>query len=323
MNHKGTKTLETERLFLRPFTQGDAEPMFYNWASDPEVTKYLTWPAHTNVEETKKIVTYWAGGNDDPRKYQWAIVPKESGEPVGSISAVRMDERTDSVTVGYCIGSHFWGRGITAEALRAVIAFFFEEVGANCVNACHDPRNPNSGRVMRKSGMTYEGTWRAGGVNNQGICDECWYSIIKDEYQKKKNPDTIWDRLYEAALAVQDGRRISSFIDAGGVAAALFTSAGHIYTGVCVDTCSALGICAERNAIFHMLTMGEHEIEKILAIMPDGRTGAPCGACREFMAQLMPEHYGEIEVMLDYEQKRIVTLGELTPEWWIQGERGC
>ena len=127
----------------------------------------------------------------------------------------------------------------------------------------------------------------------------------------------IWDRLFQAAKAVQNGRRISAYVDAGGVAAAILSASGKIYTGVCVDTCSTLGICAERNAIFHMLTNGEQEIKKVLAIMPDGKTGAPCGACRELMVQLMPETYGSIEIMLDHSRYRVVTLGELTPEWRI------
>ena len=126
-----------------------------------------------------------------------------------------------------------------------------------------------------------------------------------------------WDRLFAAAKAVQNGRKISEYVDAGGVAAAILSASGKIYTGVCVDTCSTLGICAERNAIFNMLTNGEQEIVKVLAIMPDGRTGAPCGACRELMVQLMPETYSRIEIMLDHETGRTVTLGELTPEWWI------
>lgn len=129
--------------------------------------------------------------------------------------------------------------------------------------------------------------------------------------------DSVWNALYEAAKRVQNGRRISDYVEAGGVAAAILSAGGRIYTGVCVDTCSTLGICAERNAIFHMLTEGEHEIKKVLAIMPDGRTGAPCGACRELMVQLMPDKYREVEIMLDLEQGRTITLGELTPEWWI------
>lgn len=127
----------------------------------------------------------------------------------------------------------------------------------------------------------------------------------------------IWAEMYNAAKAVQNGRKVSAYVDAGGVAAAVLSASGKIYTGVCVDTCSTLGICAERNAIFNMLTNGEQEISKVLAIMPDGRTGAPCGACRELMVQLMPERYKDIEIMLDYGAERTIMLGELTPEWWI------
>lgn len=321
VKHQGTKIIETKRLMLRPFREEDAEPMFRHWAADPEVTKFLTWPPHETVEVSKQVIQSWIENYKDLNNYQWAIEWKEIHEPIGSISAVRTDDRTEAATIGYCIGRNWWGRGITAEALQAVMEFFFDEVGMNCINACHDPRNPNSGKVMKKCGMTYEGTWRAGGVNNQGVCDESWYSMLRKEYQEKAQPeapfDEIWDELYKKALAVQGGRKISDYVEAGGVAAAILTKSGNIYTGVCVDTSSTLGICAERNAMFSMLTHGEHEMEKVLAIMPDGRTGAPCGACRELMVQLMPNTYKDIEIMLDYSHKRVITLDKLTPEWWI------
>lgn len=129
--------------------------------------------------------------------------------------------------------------------------------------------------------------------------------------------EKIWREMYQAAKAVQNDRKISDYVEAGGVAAAILSSSGRIYTGVCIDTCSTLGICAERNAIFHMITNGEQEIRKVLAIMEDGKTGAPCGACRELMVQLMPDSYQKIEVMMDLETEQIVPLGELTPKWWI------
>ncbi len=129
--------------------------------------------------------------------------------------------------------------------------------------------------------------------------------------------EKIWTELFDAAKAVINERRISEYVSAGEVGAAVLSKSGRIYTGVCVDTCSTLGICAERNAIFNMITNGEHEIEKVLAVMPDGKTGAPCGACRELMVQLMPDTYRNVEIMLDYEKGKTVTLGELTPEWWI------
>lgn len=129
--------------------------------------------------------------------------------------------------------------------------------------------------------------------------------------------EQVWKEMYQAAKAVQNGRQISDYVEAGGVAAAILSASGKIYVGVCVDTSSTLGICAERNAIFNMLTNGEQEIKKVLAIMPNGKSGAPCGACRELMVQLMPGSYQEIEVLMDYETEEIVTLGELTPRWWI------
>jgi cytidine deaminase len=127
----------------------------------------------------------------------------------------------------------------------------------------------------------------------------------------------IWKKLYDAAIKVQNGRQISKYVEAGGVAAAIMSGSGKIYTGVCVDTCSTLGVCAERNAIFNMITNNDERIEKVLAVMSDGRCGAPCGACRELMVQLMPDTYKDIEIMLDYEKEIIIKLGELTPKWWI------
>lgn len=130
--------------------------------------------------------------------------------------------------------------------------------------------------------------------------------------------DKRWSDLLEAAKSVLNERRISKYVTAGEVSAAILSKSGKIYTGVCIDTCSTLGICAERNAIFNMITNGEQEIDKVLCILPDGSNGAPCGACRELMVQLMPGRYKNIEIMLDYASEHIVTLGELTPAWWIQ-----
>ena len=129
--------------------------------------------------------------------------------------------------------------------------------------------------------------------------------------------EKIWTEMLEAAKAVLNERRISEYVTCGEVAAAILSKSGKIYTGVCIDTCSTLGICAERNAIFNMITNGEQEIDKVICVMSDGANGAPCGACRELMVQLMPETYNDIEIMVDYQAKRIVKLGDITPEWWI------
>ena len=129
--------------------------------------------------------------------------------------------------------------------------------------------------------------------------------------------DPIWDKLYLEAKAVLHPRKVSEWMEAGGVAAAIESVSGKIYTGICVDGACSLGICAERNAIFHMLTCGEDSIRRVIAVNWDGKAMPPCGACRELMVQLMPDDYRTIEIMLDYEAKKVVTLGELTPAWWL------
>lgn len=181
MKHIGTKELNTSRLILRRFTMEDAEPMYRNWASDPEVTRFLTWPTHGSVEISRMVITDWVAGYEKDDFYLWAIVPKELGEPIGSISVVSTNDQVDMVQIGYCIGKNWWHRGFMSEALKAVLDFSFEEVGANRVEAVHDPRNPHSGGVMRKCGMKYEGTLRQYGWNNQGVCDVCWYGILAQE----------------------------------------------------------------------------------------------------------------------------------------------
>lgn len=125
----------------------------------------------------------------------------------------------------------------------------------------------------------------------------------------------MWDQLYQAARRVQNDRRVSPFIDAGGVAAAILTKQDNLYVGVCIDTASTLGMCAERNAIANMITNGESQIEKVVAVMPDGKVGPPCGACREYMMQLDRDS-GNIEILLDLETRKTVRLKELLPDWW-------
>ncbi|MBQ4275376.1 MAG: cytidine deaminase [Lachnospiraceae bacterium] len=129
--------------------------------------------------------------------------------------------------------------------------------------------------------------------------------------------DKTWQEMYDAAKAVLNEKVISDFVTAGGVSAAVLSKSGNIYTGVCIDTASTLGICAERNAIFNMITNGDYEIDRVLCIPPREGKGAPCGACRELMVQLMPGKYKDIDIMIDYKNDRVMKLGELTPEWWI------
>ena len=124
-----------------------------------------------------------------------------------------------------------------------------------------------------------------------------------------------WEKLLRAAKAIHGERKISPFIEAGSVSAALMTDKGSVYTGVCIDTACGMGMCAERNAIANMLTNGESRILKVVAVMPDGSSGTPCGVCREFMMQLGKES-AEIEILLSLEPLKTIKLGEQLPDWW-------
>ncbi len=189
MEHKGTVTLETERLILRRFTYSDAECAFRNWMSSDNVTKFLRWQAHSDISVTRDYISFLLDGYSKTDFYEWAIELKALGEPIGSISTVALNEWADSAEIGYCIGEKWWRQGYTSETLAEVMRFFFEEVGANRVYSEHDVKNPNSGKVMRKCGLKYEGTLRHGDRNNTGLCDTAIYGLIKEEYHKNGNSD--------------------------------------------------------------------------------------------------------------------------------------
>ena len=185
MNNIGTKRIESERLILRQFVLEDDKAMFNNWASDAEVTKYLTWPDHKSLDISKQVLRDWVNNYKNPDFYQWAIIVKDfSIEPIGSISVVHQDEEVGMAHIDYCIGRKFWHEGITSEALKMVINFLFDEVHVNRIESRHDPRNLNSGRVMKKCGMIYEGTLRQSDRNNQGICDASYYAILASDRLK-------------------------------------------------------------------------------------------------------------------------------------------
>ena len=185
MKHIGTKEYVTERLILRPFTEDDAEAVFNNWASDDEVTKYLTWPTHSSVDVSREYVSYCIQQYTKPSRYQWGIELKNTHKLIGNISVVSSIEELECMELGWVIGRAYWGNGYMPEAAAKVIDVLFDEVGANCVYAGHDVNNPKSGRVMQKIGMRFEGVLRQFGKNNQGIVDVARYSIVKSERSGK------------------------------------------------------------------------------------------------------------------------------------------
>lgn len=186
MKHKGTVTLETERLILRRCTMDDADDMFGNWASSEKVTRYLTWPPYKELDEVRAYIQYCLDGYKNDDYYNWVIEYKENGQAIGSVSVIWIREDISCAEVGYCLGDKYWGRGIMPEALSAVIRFLFEEVGLNRIQATHDANNHNSGRVMEKCGMLYEGIMRKADRNNQGVCDSVMRAILREDYDAQR-----------------------------------------------------------------------------------------------------------------------------------------
>ncbi len=185
MNKTGTQRIETDRLILRRFRVEDAEDMYANWASDSEVTRFLTWPVHSSVDVTKKLLSDWITRYEDSGYFNWVMELKETGKIIGNISVVKLNESVESADIGYCMSRVWWGQGLMPEALIAVMNYLFDVVGLNRIAACHDVNNPKSGRVMDKAGMKQEGILRAAGKNNLGICDEVWHAMIRSDRKKE------------------------------------------------------------------------------------------------------------------------------------------
>lgn len=185
MNELYIKTLETERLILRKFAIDDAENMYNNWASDDNVTRYMSWSSHSDISVTKSIIDEWVKSYKKPYSFNWCIELKEINQPIGSIGIINISIDENIGQVGYCISKSYWGKGITAEALRAVLKFAFMEVEFENLTAYHNVENPNSGKVMLKCGLKFEEIKKDGAKNNQGQpIDIKIYSISKDDYLK-------------------------------------------------------------------------------------------------------------------------------------------
>lgn len=183
IRHQGTKSIETLRLILRRFKPEDAEDMFNNWASDPEVCKFLLWGPHRDLDTTRKRIMNWVNNYDMNHSYVWAIELKSKNMAIGSISVEWANDSSRACEVGYCIGKAYWSRGIMTEALRAVMHYLFYEIGYEHIQAKHDVLNVASGRVMQKSGMHFIKYEYHVGVRRDGSFYDCavYMKNITDE----------------------------------------------------------------------------------------------------------------------------------------------
>ena len=182
ITHKGTQTIPTERLILRRFTVDDAQAMFENWANDERVTRFLTWCPHESPEATRQLLELWCAAYENPDTYNWVI--EYECIPIGSISVVRLNEECEYAELGYCMGYAYWNKGFMSEAAKAVIDYLFAEIGVNRVGISHAVKNPASGRVAQKCGLTFEGTKREYFKNPAGeFLDMSDYGIIRSEWE--------------------------------------------------------------------------------------------------------------------------------------------
>lgn len=181
MKNLGTQTITTRRLILRRFTMNDVDAIFEGWASDPAVTRYLSWLPHADKQVTRTTLDRWVRQYPDDAYYHWGI--ELQGRLVGAISVVDMSLQNQNAEIGYCLSRAYWGQGIMSEALHCVMSFLFEEVGLHRICMKHDTENIGSGRVMIKNGLTHEGTLRKHSLRKDGTFGDLHvYGMLRAEW---------------------------------------------------------------------------------------------------------------------------------------------
>jgi len=173
-------TLHTERLILRPFTLGDADDV-QRLAGDPAVastTLNIPHPYEDGLAE--EWISTHQEKSDLGIGATFAVTLRDGGTLIGCIGLI-INQRHDRGTLGYWIGKPWWNTGYCTEAARAALRYGFEELGLNRVVATHVARNPASGRVMQKIGMTHEGCLRQHVKKGKGFEDLEYYAILKGE----------------------------------------------------------------------------------------------------------------------------------------------
>lgn len=174
-------TLTTERLILRKITIEDIDDM-YAYASNDEVSKYLTWETHRNITDTKDYIKLILNNYKNNKIAPWGIEHKETKKMIGSIDFVNWFPNDKVAEIGYVLSQDYWGKGLMTEAARELIAFGFEKMDLIRIQARCFTKNFGSERIMQKTGMTLEGIMRKAMFTKGAHQDIKLYSILKEEF---------------------------------------------------------------------------------------------------------------------------------------------
>ena len=177
--------LETSRLILKKISLEDAEDMF-EYAKDPEVTKYVSWDYHKSIEDSVKFINFLLSKYERGEPANWGLYLKENGKLIGTCGFLFIDGRNMIGEIGYVLGKKYWNKGIMTEAVREVIEFGFEQLNLNRIQARCIVENIASERVMQKVGMKFEGVLREVVFVKGRFWDMKMYSILKREYEKNR-----------------------------------------------------------------------------------------------------------------------------------------
>ena len=177
-------TLETERFILRRMSRSDAADMF-EYASNPAVTRFLTWDVHPNARFSANYLSYLQSKYRSGEFYDWAVTLRSTGKMIGTCGFSHFNFPAYSAEIGYVLNPAYWGRGAAAEAAARVVRFGFEYLELNRIEARCMAGNAQSRRVMEKLGMTYEGTTREGMFVKNNFVSVETSSILRKEYFAK------------------------------------------------------------------------------------------------------------------------------------------
>ena len=153
VSHKGTQTLETERLILRKYRLDDADDMFANWVTDRDVTRFWGWKPHDSIHETRELLQSWIYDYQRDDVYHWVIEYKENTQAIGYIYLNEFENEECHASVHYLLSKKYWNKGFMSEACARVLGFAFGEIGLSKVFSRHHELNPASGRVLGKCGF--------------------------------------------------------------------------------------------------------------------------------------------------------------------------